>query len=156
MFEKGSKVVHPMYGAGTVEDIEDKIVDGETKAYCTIKISVNDLRVSLAMSKAQELREVFDKNKLFNIIAKAEIRPLVANEKWTVLYKSNLERIKSGDVSEVASVIKYLVQKERRKSLSAIEKKTLCSARQILLSEIILSCGVQKSEAENMLTKLVN
>lgn len=155
MYSKGDKVVHPMYGAGVIDDIEEKFIDDQTKPYYVLKIPVNDLTVSIGANspQASKMRQVHEKNKLMSIISNAQIRPINPVETWTEVYKDNLDKVKSGKIEEVASVLKYLSHKERGRSLSTMEKKMMCSARQIVLSEIILSCGVQKSEAETMLRK---
>jgi Transcriptional regulators, similar to M. xanthus CarD len=158
MYSKGDKVVHPMYGAGIVDDIEEKFVDGKSKPYYILKIPVNNLKVSISVNNAQNLpmRQVHKKDKLMNIIAKAEFKPMNPTENWSIRYKENLTKVKSGKIEEVASVFKYLSSKESIKTLSSTEKKMMNSAKQIILSEIILSCGVQKSIAENILKKSIN
>ena len=156
-FAKGDKIVHPMYGAGVIDDIEEKSIDGQTKPYYILKIPINDLQVSVSVNKANSLpmRQVLEKTKLMDIIAKAEFKPN-PSKNWTTTYNENLLKIKSGDVEKVAGVLKYLSHKERGKTLSAAEKKLMNSAKQIVLSEIILSCGIKKSDAELMLKKSMN
>ncbi len=153
-FAKGDKIVHPMYGAGVIDNIEEKSVDGQTKPYYIIKIPINDLQVSVSVNKANSLhmRQVLEKTKLMDIIAKAEFKPN-ASKNWTTTYNENLLNVKSGDIEKVAGVLKYLAHKERGKTLSTAEKKLMNSAKQIVLSEIILSCGIKRSDAELMLKK---
>lgn len=153
-FAKGDKIVHPMYGAGVIDNIEEKSVDGQTKPYYIIKIPINDLQVSVSVNKANSLnmRQVLEKTKLMDIIAKAEFKPN-ASKNWTTTYNENLLNVKSGDIEKVAGVLKYLSHKERGKTLSTAEKKLMNSAKQIVLSEIILSCGIKRSDAELMLKK---
>lgn len=158
MYSKGDKIVHPMYGAGVIDNIEEKLVDGKSKPYYVLKIPVNDLKVSVSVNNANSLnmRPIHEKTKLMDIIAKAEFKPLAPSENWNVRYKENVIKVKSGKIEEVASVLKYLSSKERNRSLSTIEKKMMGSAKQIILSEIILSYGVKKSDAEVMLKKSLN
>lgn len=153
-FAKGDKIVHPMYGAGVIDNIEEKSVDGQTKPYYIIKIPINDLQVSVSVNKANSLhmRQVLEKTKLMDIIAKAEFKPNTSKN-WTTTYNENLLNVKSGDIEKVAGVLKYLSHKERGKTLSTAEKKLMNSAKQIVLSEIILSCGIKRSDAELMLKK---
>lgn len=156
-FAKGDKIVHPMYGAGVIDNIEEKSVDGQTKPYYIIKIPINDLQVSVSVNKANSLhmRQVLEKTKLMDIIAKAEFKPNTSKN-WTTTYNENLLNVKSGDIEKVAGVLKYLSHKERGKTLSTAEKKLMNSAKQIVLSEIILSCGIKRSDAELMLKKSMN
>ncbi len=153
-FAKGDKIVHPMYGAGVIDNIEEKSVDGQMKPYYIIKIPINDLQVSVSVNKANSLhmRQVLEKTKLMDIIAKAEFKPNTSKN-WTTTYNENLLNVKSGDIEKVAGVLKYLSHKERGKTLSTAEKKLMNSAKQIVLSEIILSCGIKRSDAELMLKK---
>lgn len=153
-FAKGDKIVHPMYGAGVIDNIEEKSVDGQTKPYYIIKIPINDLQVSVSVNKANSLhmRQVLEKTKLMDTIAKAEFKPNTSKN-WTTTYNENLLNVKSGDIEKVAGVLKYLSHKERGKTLSTAEKKLMNSAKQIVLSEIILSCGIKRSDAELMLKK---
>ena len=67
---------------------------------------------------------------------------------WNKRYRENMLRIKSGDLMEVASVVKGLMQRDRERGLSTGERKMLISAKQILISEIVLSESSSYEEVE--------
>lgn len=151
MFNVGDKVVYPMYGAGIIEALEDKLIDGVTKTYYVLIITYNNLKISLSIDRAEErgFRKITDADKVLDIIY--NIQPINMPSNWTVRYQENLQRIKSGDLALVVQVYKTLMLRERVKSLSSIEKKMLTSTKQIITSEIMLSQNIDKIEAERML-----
>ena len=76
-------------------------------------------------------------------------------ENWNHRYRENMERIKSGDLREVARVIKGLMSREARRGLSTVERKMLRSAKQILLSEVMLVEDLSYDGAEQLLSRSV-
>jgi CarD family transcriptional regulator len=156
---KGDKIVHPVYGAGTIDDItEEESCDGRKKDYFIIKTVLDELVVRLPVDviDSVHVRKVYEMNDLMTQISNAPRISQTSGENWTTKHREDVKKVVSGDVGEVASVVKCLVHKEKGRALSATEKKTLHSAKQIILSEIILSCGVQRLEAEDILQRLIN
>lgn len=153
MFSVGDKVVYPMYGAGVIEDLEEKSIDGKNLKYYVMKIPVGNLKIMVSANNAEMLgiREIFESDKVMDIVNNA--LPIAMPENWNQRYKENLERIKTGDLEKVVQVFKTLIFREREKSLSSAEKKMLGTAKQIILSEIIMSQNVQKEQAEEILAK---
>ena len=125
LFNKGDKVVYPMYGAGIIEDIEEKTIDGSKNLYYVLKIPVGNLKIMISASKADALglREVSPSSEVLSIINNAS--PISMPDNWNVRYKENMERIKSGELKQVVQVFKTLIFRERKKSLSSAEKKML-------------------------------
>lgn len=151
MFNVGDKIVYPMYGAGVIEGTEEKLIDGENKLYYILRIPVGNLKITISAQKAGSLglREVSNSNEVLGIIN--EVEPIEMSENWNQRYKENVERIKTGSLEKVVQVFKTLIFRERKKSLSSVEKKLLGTAKQIILSEIILSQGIEKEQAEAIL-----
>ncbi len=154
MFAKGDKIVYPMYGAGVIEEIEFPETQEEDLHYI-IRIPNGNLRIKVASKKAEliGIRPVYDEEKIISEITAAASRPVVFQKNWNVRYKENLEKIKSGNLSDVAEVAKALMLREKERNLSGVEKKMLNNAKQIILSEIILSKNIAKADAEDFLTK---
>ena len=152
MFAIGDRVLYPMYGAGIIEGIEDKLVNGILTAYYVLKISVGNLKISISVNRAEEkgIRNIAAPNEVLDIIAKTDVIDMPDN--WNVRYKQNMEKLKTGDLKTEVEVYKTLIMRERNKMLSSIEKKMLGNAKQIIVSEIILSHDVDKPTAERMLT----
>ncbi len=155
MFNVGDKIVYPMYGAGVIEAMEEKFIDGENKQYYILRIPVGNLKITISVKKADALglREVSDSNEVLGIIQHVE--PIEMAENWNQRYKDNIERIKTGSLEKVVQVFKTLIFRERKKSLSSAEKKLLGTAKQIILSEIILSQDIEKEQAEAILEQAV-
>lgn len=151
MFNKGDKIVYPMYGAGVIEDMEEKIIDGSKNLYYVLQIPVGNLRIMVSASKADKLglRKVYPSTEVINTLQ--SVTPISMPENWNVRYKENMERIKSGELKQVVEVFKTLIFRERQKSLSSAEKKMLGTTKQIILSEIIISQDVDKASAEQLL-----
>ena len=148
VFKLGDKIVYPMYGAGVIENIEDRIVDGEKELLYTVKIPVGNLTIIAAESKLKKfgIRRVSAADVVIDTIK--NVQPIEMPDNWNIRYKENQERIKSGDLVKVMEVFKTLIFRERIKTLSSAEKKMLGNAKQIILSEIILSQEISKAEAE--------
>ena len=153
MFSIGDKVVYPSYGAGTITDIEEKVVDGNIHQYYALNIPVGNLRILVSVANAQKvgIRPCCEQDQLIGLLRDVQDKPIVMSDDWNQRYKDNIEKIKSGNVALVAEVFRALRQRERERGLSSAEKKVLSTAKQIILSEIILSHGVERPKAEDIL-----
>lgn len=151
MYHIGDKIVYPLYGAGIIEDIENMEIDGELQTYYVLNIPVGNLKIKISASKAeaQRVRQVHPaKIFLSHLNGAAEIS---MPDNWNQRYKENMERIKSGDLSNVSVVFYNLLRRERERGLSTAEKKMMSTAKQIILSELILSHDLERNDAEIML-----
>jgi CarD family transcriptional regulator len=135
--------------------MEEKEVDGQLLTYYVLNIPVGNLKIMISAAKAESLgvREIHSKDEMLRIIKSIQIKPIVMPDNWNQRYKDNMERIKSGDLAEVSLVYRNLMLRERERGLSTAEKKMMTTAKQIILSELILSQEVDKPEAENILDK---
>ena len=157
MFSIGDKVVYPMHGAGTIQNIEEKEVLGETRAYYILRIPYGNLQVMVPVkgSDAAGLRPIVSEEEVSGVldVLAAESTPM--DENWNRRYRENMDKLRSGDPAKVAEVIRNLMRVEREKRLSTGEKKLLANARQILASEIVLVEGIPEEEALSMIDKAV-
>lgn len=151
MFNVGDRVVYPMYGAGVIESIEERVIDGKSLTYYVLNISVGNLKIMVSKDRAEKggLREICPADEVRSIVSKT--RPIEMSDNWNLRYKENLEKLKTGDLFKITEVFKTLIMRERNKSLSSVEKKLMGTAKQIILSEIILSQNVDKPDAEKLL-----
>jgi CarD family transcriptional regulator len=158
MFRKGDKIVYPLYGAGVIEDLEEKEIDGDCQTYYVLHIPVGNLKIMISASKAENLgiREIYAKDVILQVLASVTEEPAEMPENWNQRYKENMERIKSGRLSEVALVFRNLMHRERERGLSTAEKKMMTTAKQIILSELILSQEVERPRAEEILAEMYN
>ena len=153
MFNIGDKVVYPMHGAGVIEAIEEKEILGSRKKYYVMKLPIGEMKVMIPLDSIVRvgLREVINKEAVEQVFTILQDHQGEMSANWNRRYREHLEKIKSGDIFEVAEVVRNLMLREREKGLSTGERKMLESAKQILISELILVKGVEQSEIVNML-----
>lgn len=153
MFNIGDKVVYPMHGAGVIEAIEEKEILGSRKKYYVMKLPIGEMKVMIPLDSIVRvgLREVINKEAVEQVFTILQDHQGEMSSNWNRRYRENLEKIKSGDILEVAEVVRNLMLREREKGLSTGERKMLESAKQILISELILVKGVEQSEIVSML-----
>ncbi|MDR2167117.1 MAG: CarD family transcriptional regulator [Clostridiales bacterium] len=156
MFDKGEAVVYPLHGAGIIENLEEKCIDGETRNYYVLNLPLGNLTILLCCESAEntKLRKVMPKNDIEVIVKTSAKVPKPAKaESWAVRYKENMDKIRSGMLREVADVFFQLHYKEKDKGLSGAEKKMLTMAKKIVMSEIMLAYNIDKIEAEEILER---
>lgn len=150
MFQVGNLVVHPMHGAGVIDDIVRERVAGEWKEYYVFKMPVGGLVLKIPVANAQMIgvRQIMtsaDAEQLFCAIPALVIE---SNANWNKRYQENMLKMKSGDLYEVARVVKALMHRDRSRGLSTGERKMLHTAKQIMLSEMVLAMDCEYREAE--------
>jgi len=150
----GDRIAHPLHGAGVIERIESKKVEGTIREYYIVKMPVGDMVVMIPKETSDTIgvRPIVDEQEADSIFAAISKLEVTMTQNWSRRYRENMLRIKSGDLMEVAAVIKGLVSREGDKGLSTGERKMLHSAKQILISEIVLSQEVSYEEVEERLT----
>ena len=149
-FQIGDKVVHPMYGAGVLESVVQKKVDGVTREYYIMKLPQRSMVVMIPTENSEEIgvRPVIDREQADRLLAAIPGIQVEMTANWNHRYRENLERLKSGDLLEVARVVKGLTLRDARRGLSTGERKMLHSARQILISELVLSTSQSYEDVE--------
>ncbi len=149
MFKNGDRVVCPPHGAAVIEGVEDKWVLGEKRRYFIIKPFYGQLTIMIPVDSARELglRNVIEANEIDGVLAVLgkQCSDMPAN--WNQRFKENWRKLGSGDILEVAEVVRDLSSIERTKALSAKEKDLLKQARRTLISEFVFARGLEESEA---------
>lgn len=158
MFCVGDRIAHPMHGAGIIESITTRKVDGSEKEYYVLKLPVGDMLVmipvdSCAVIGVRPIVKPVEAEKVIDAFPKLEVNK---TQNWNKRYRENMEKIKSGDLFAVAAVIKGLMLRELEKGLSTGERKMLHSAKQILISEIVLSESSSYEEVEKRINLAVS
>lgn len=150
MYSIGDKVVYPMYGAGIIESIEEQEFQGEVNKYYVMKMPMGDLKVMIPMISAEKIgiRDVIDSKEADKVMRKFSSLETECSLSWNKRYRENMLKIKSGDIYEVAGVVKMLMCRDREKGLSTGEKKMLTNAKQILVSELVLAKNMTQEEIE--------
>jgi CarD family transcriptional regulator len=156
-FEVGDNVVYPHHGAGKVVKKEDKEILGEVRQYLTIKILHNDMTVMVPCENAGKagLRRVIDEETVKKVLAvlTADVSEMPKN--WNRRFKHNRDKIKTGDIYELAEVVRNLAIREHHKGLSTGEKQMFTRAKKILASELMYALDKDETEAEEHLDNLL-
>ena len=153
MFSIGDLVVHPMHGAGVIDDIVRERVAGTTKEYYVFKMPMGGLilKIPTENSQAIGIRKVISKAEADELLEAIPSIAVEHNANWNKRYQENLLRLKSGDLREVAQVIKGLMRRDTLRGLSTGARKMLHSAKQIMISELVLVLGSDYKSVEGQL-----
>jgi CarD family transcriptional regulator len=148
-FKVGDRVVYPHHGAAVIEKKETKDAFGEKKEYFILKMAHGDLTLAVPADKAEEVGmrppiSAEDVDDLFQLLSKKDVREPT---NWSRRFKNHQEKLKSGDVYQVAEVVRNLALREVTKGLSAGEKAMLVKARSVLVSELSFALDVTEEDA---------
>ena len=158
MFSIGDLVVHPMHGAGVIDDIVRERVAGTTKEYYVFKMPMGGLilKIPTENSQAIGIRKVISKAEADELLEAIPSIAVEQNANWNKRYQENLLRLKSGDLREVAQVIKGLMRRDTLRGLSTGERKMLHSAKQIMISELVLVLDSDYKSVEGQLDHVMS
>jgi CarD family transcriptional regulator len=157
-FSIGDNVVYPHHGAGQVIKKEKKEILGETREYLTIKILHNDMTVMVPCENAGKagLRRVIDEDTVKKVLAVLSDEVSEMPKNWNRRFKHNRDKIKTGDIYELAEVVRNLAVREQDKGLSTGEKQMYTRAKKILASEMMYALEKTEDEAEAYLDDLLH
>ena len=158
MFNIGDKVVYPMHGAGVIEGIEEKEILGEKRKYYVMKMPIGEMKVMIPVDNVEEIgiRDIIDDSDMEKVLTILKGDKTKMPQNWNRRYRINMEKIKSGDIFEIASVVRNLMIRDAEKGLSTGERKMLNSAKQMLISEIVLASDYGQEETERLIDEAVN
>lgn len=152
-FEKGQQVVYPLQGVGCVEDIEERPFRGEVVPYYVMYFDVSDMiiRIPVKTAKEQGIRAIVsqsDSEKALEIIS-SHYEPVPTD--WKLRYQMNLDLLRKGDVTDIATVVTKLYHRSKIKELPILERKLYDNALHLLVNEIAYSMGKNKDEVEQLI-----
>ncbi|MBA3407159.1 MAG: CarD family transcriptional regulator [Solirubrobacterales bacterium] len=152
-FEIGDHVVYPHHGAGQVMKKEDKEILGEVRRYLTIKILHNDMTVMVPCENAGKagLRRIIDAETVEKVLGVLSDDLSEMPKNWNRRFKHNRDKIKTGDIYELAEVVRNLAIREQDKGLSTGEKQMYTRAKKILASELMYALEKSEDDAESYL-----
>ena len=156
-FELGDNVVYPHHGAGQVLKKEKRKMFGEEREYLTIKILHNDMTVMVPCENAgvAGLRRVIDEETVQKVLAVLQDDVSEMPKNWNRRFKHNRDKIKTGDIYELAEVVRNLAIREYQKGLSTGEKQMFTRAKKILASELMYALDKDETGAEEYLDDLL-
>jgi len=155
-FKVGDKVVYPHHGAAVIkkkEKREHPTEKGKKVEYYVLRLAYGDLTLMVPVDKTEEvgLRDVINAEEVEEVFAVLRKKDARMPTNWSRRFKNHQEKLKSGDIYQVAEVVRNLSLRDNEKGLSAGEKRMLSQARQILVSELTFAIGVSEEEAEETL-----
>jgi CarD family transcriptional regulator len=152
-FDVGDKVVYPHHGAAVIEKREKIEAFGEKKEYLILRLAYGDLTLKVPADNTDSvgLREVINDEEVEEVFAVLRKKEARMPTNWSRRFKNHVEKLKSGDIYQVAEVVRNLSLRDKEKGLSAGEKRMLAKARQILVSELTFAINVDEEEAERRL-----
>ena len=152
-FELGDHVVYPHHGAGKVLKKEEMEVLGECREYLTIKILHNDMTVNVPADNAERvgLRKVIDEEAVKKVVKYLTSGGTEMPKNWNRRFKHNRDKMKTGDILELAEVVRNLSLRDHEKGLSTGEKQMFVKAKKILASELMYAKGMDEEECAEWL-----
>ncbi len=153
MYKVGDKVVYPHHGAGTVVKKESRAVLGQKREYMTIKILHNDMTVNVPTENADAvgLRKVIDEQMVNKVLKALTGGGTQMPKNWNRRFKHNRDKMKTGDIFELAEVVRNLSLRDHEKGLSTGEKQMFVKAKKILASELMYAKDMDEDEAAEWL-----
>jgi CarD family transcriptional regulator len=153
LYKVGDKVVYPHHGAGTVVKKEKRDVLGEKREYLTIKILHNDMTVNVPSENAEKvgLRKVIGEDMVKVVVKALTGGGTQMPKNWNRRFKHNRDKMKTGDILELAEVVRNLSLRDREKGLSTGEKQMFVKAKKILASELMYAKDMDEEEAAEWL-----
>ena len=153
MYKVGDKVVYPHHGAGTVVKKEKREVLGEKREYLTIKILHNDMTVNVPSENAEKvgLRKVIGEDMVKVVVKALTGGGTQMPKNWNRRFKHNRDKMKTGDILELAEVVRNLSLRDHEKGLSTGEKQMFVKAKKILASELMYAKDMDEEEAAEWL-----
>jgi CarD family transcriptional regulator len=157
LFDVGDKVVYPHHGAGTVVSKDTRVVLGHEREYLTIKILHNDMTVNVPTENAEKvgLRWVIDQEMVQVVVGALSGESTEMPKNWNRRFKHNRDKMKTGDILELAEVVRNLALRDHEKGLSTGEKQMYVKAKKILASELMYAKDMTEDEAAAWLDEVL-
>lgn len=157
MFKVGDKIFYPMHGAGIIEDIEEKEILGEKQQYFVLDLPLKEMHVLIPVDKIEDLgiRPVSTEEELEEVFDVLRDSKSKMPKNWNRRFRKNSDKLKTGDIFEVAEVVRNLMLRDQEKGLSTGERKMVNNSKKFLISEISLSKDLSMEESEELLKELV-
>jgi CarD family transcriptional regulator len=157
-FKVGEKIVYPNHGVTVVENIGNSSISGAEHTYYHLRLLANNSRLMVPISNIDRvgLRPLYRQKDIKTLFGVLEEKPGGSNVDWKDRYRTNVEKMKTGRLEDVAEVLRNLNQVAKRKSLSFREKKMYERAKHLLVSEIAIVKGLSEPEVEGLIERSLN
>jgi CarD family transcriptional regulator len=153
LFEIGDNIIYPMHGAGVIEGIEEKEIQGKTQEYYVIKIPMNKMQVLIPIKNItnSHIRLIADMRSMEDVMDIFYHGESDLSLTWKERFKINSDKMRSGKLKEGAEVVRDLTRLQMEKNLNSGEKQMLDNARKILIGELGLIRGITELQATDLL-----
>ena len=157
MFTIGDKVAYPMHGAGVIEGIEEQTILGTLRRYYVLRLSHSDMKVMVPVETSGKIgvRYIVKNSDLDDVMNVLHSESTPMSDNWNKRNRDNMEKLKTGDLKEIAEVVRNLLRADHRKKLSTGEKKMLNNAKQLWLSEVVLVKNISADNADKFIEDAV-
>ena len=157
MFKIGDKVFYPMYGAGTIEGVEERKILGEKRTYFSMKMPIDEAVAMIPTDTCESIgvRYIISKKEALDALAAFKAEPITEDESWNKRHRENMEKLRTGDIHQLVGVVKGLMVRDKKKGLSTSERKMLGVAKQMFVSEIVLAGSASRNDVESILEDTV-
>lgn len=157
-YKVGDKIVYPMHGVGVIDAIEKKEVLGKKAEFYILRIVNNQMKVMIPVMNAGNvgIRSVISKNEVKKVLELMKRTDIKIEEDWKLRYENNVNKVKSGNITEVAEVARDLFRRGKEKELSIMERKLYESAYNLLIHEIAMAKSVNIEEAGNIVSEALS
>ena len=155
MYRVGDKIVHPMHGAGIIDSIVSRKMNGVQREYYQMRLPSGSMLVMIPTDHTEEIgvRPIVDRALADRVLEEIPSLQVDMTSNWNRRYRENMERLKSGDLFQVAQVVKGLMLRDVDRGLSTGERKMLHSAKQILISEIVMCQSSSYEDVEERINQ---
>ena len=154
MFKVKDKIVYPMHGIGSIESIERKTVLGKKDEYYIINILNSGMKVMIPVKNAETIgiRGIINKKEVTKVLNLLKKPPVDTEENWKLRYQINIDKVKSGSIMEVSTVLRDLYRRGKEKDLSIMERKLYENAYQLVIYEIAFAKSIEIAEAGDLVS----
>jgi CarD family transcriptional regulator len=151
-FDKGDKVVYPSYGVGVISDIIYKEVQGVKRKYYVITLINSDMKVMLSADSISKsgIRHVVSAEVIDKVLDILRADKSSMENDWKTRYQNNMDKMKRGNIIEMAEMIKNLYLRNIERELSSLERKLYENAYKTIVNEVMLAKDISHKEAENL------
>lgn len=159
MYNIGDRIVYPMHGAGVVEAIEEREILGCVHKYYIVRMPVaGEMTLMLPLDRCDEIgvRDVISPGEAAGVLEAFKNAEIEYDSNWNKRHRENMAKIKSGNIYRVSEVVKELMYRDKIKGLSTSERKMLTNAKQIVVSELVLSAVADREDIESIMSDTVD
>lgn len=153
-FKVKDHVVYPIHGVGIIESTYDKEVNAKNTLFLKVKMKESGMFISIPSDNADQmgLRKVIKKNEIAAILKKLTVYPDKIEENWKLRFQENIEKLKTGEIDSIVTVVKELYIRNKIKNLSIMERKQFEGAFKMLVKEIAISSDTDEKEANDLVS----